>query len=98
MLKNIRFQKTCPPVGRARAESGQSTVEYIILVTAVIGAIIIFMVKPGNIFQTKVVNTFNQATQDMEDKGAALANTHYTPLGNTTDNSLVTVNVTNRLF
>jgi Flp pilus assembly pilin Flp len=47
------------------AHKGQSTVEYILLVTAVVGVIILFTTGPGNLFQTRLTNVFNQTTQDM---------------------------------
>jgi hypothetical protein len=48
-----------------RAHKGQSTVEYILLVTAVIGVIILFTTGPNNLFQSRLANVFNSTTQDM---------------------------------
>jgi Flp pilus assembly pilin Flp len=47
-----------------RAQKGQSTVEYILLVTAVIGVIILFT-SNGGPFQTGLNSVFNSTTQDM---------------------------------
>jgi Flp pilus assembly pilin Flp len=44
---------------------GQSTVEYILLVTAVIAVLVLFMVGNGSLFQTRLTNVFNRTTQDM---------------------------------
>jgi hypothetical protein len=59
-----------------RQRSGQSTVEYIILVTAVIGAIILFMNGPNSIFQQKVNGTLDTTTTIMSSKATALEATH----------------------
>ena len=48
-----------------RTEKGQSTVEYILLVTAVIGVIILFCGGNQSLFQQRLNKVFNQATQDM---------------------------------
>ena len=44
---------------------GQSTVEYILLVTAVVAVIILFTVGNKSLFQTRLTNVFNQTSQDM---------------------------------
>ena len=44
---------------------GQSTVEYILLVTAVVAVIILFTVGKNSLFQTRLTNVFNQTSQDM---------------------------------
>lgn len=63
----------------SRARSGQSTVEYIVLVTAVI-ATIIFFVAPGkdgkSTFQNKIVNVLNETSEGVVDRSAVLANSH----------------------
>ena len=48
-----------------RAHQGQSTVEYILLITAVVAVIILFTVGNGSLFQTRLNTVFNQTTQDM---------------------------------
>ena len=48
-----------------RAHKGQSTVEYILLVTAVVAVIILFTVGKTSLFQTRLTNVFNQTSQDM---------------------------------
>ena len=44
---------------------GQSTVKYILLVTAVVAVIILFTLGKGSLFQTRLTNVFNSTTQDM---------------------------------
>lgn len=58
MLKRIKYTK---PKSKKK---GQSTVEYIILVAAVLAALIIFL-RPGGIFHTAVNETFVSGTNGM---------------------------------
>ena len=44
---------------------GQSTVEYILLVTAVVAVILLFTLGNNSLFQTRLTNVFNQTSQDM---------------------------------
>ncbi len=44
---------------------GQSTVEYIILVTAVVSVAILFLVNPNSPFQKKVGSSLNSVTSQM---------------------------------
>ena len=48
-----------------RAHKGQSTVEYILLVTAVVAVVILFTAGNGSIFQQRLNSVFNTTTQDM---------------------------------
>jgi Flp pilus assembly pilin Flp len=48
-----------------RAHKGQSTVEYILLVTAVIVVIIVFTTGSKSTFQQSLNSVFNSTTQDM---------------------------------
>jgi hypothetical protein len=48
-----------------RAHKGQSTVEYILLVTAVIGAVIVFTSPKTGLFSQRLNQVFNQTSQDM---------------------------------
>ena len=48
-----------------RAHKGQSTVEYILLITAVIAVIVLFTAGNGSLFQTRLTSVFNSTTQDM---------------------------------
>jgi Flp pilus assembly pilin Flp len=48
-----------------RAHQGQSTVEYILLVTAVVTVVVLFTTGNGNLFQSRLNTVFNTATQDM---------------------------------
>ena len=47
------------------SQKGQSTVEYILLVTAVVAVILLFTVGNNSLFQTRLTNVFNQTSQDM---------------------------------
>jgi len=53
-----------------RKKKGQSTVEYIILVAAIIGALIVFL--PGG-FQTAYEATLNSGTNGMENMAGRLS-------------------------
>ena len=90
MLNNLRFKK-------AREQSGQSTVEYIILVTAVIGVIILFMIAPGSLFKTKMTNTLEQTMNSIQSKSDDLAGSHTTPAG-APQTTVIPVNVLNDIF
>jgi len=48
-----------------RSHKGQSTVEYILLVTAVVAVVILFTAGNGSIFQQRLNSVFNTTTQDM---------------------------------
>ena len=48
-----------------RAHKGQSTVEYLLIVTAVVAVILFFTTGSSSLFQTRLTNVFNQTTQDM---------------------------------
>lgn len=48
-----------------RACKGQSTVEYILLVTAVIVVIVLFTTGTNSPFQASLNTVFNRAAQDM---------------------------------
>ena len=43
----------------------QSTVEYILLVTAVVTVVVLFTTGNGNLFQTRLNSVLNTTTQDM---------------------------------
>jgi len=47
------------------SKKGQSTVEYILLVTAVIGVVILFTNPTQGLFPQRLNQVFNQTTQDM---------------------------------
>ena len=57
-------------IKKPRKKKGQSTIEYIILVAAVIGALLVFL---PNTFQTAYEATLNSATNGMEDMGDRLS-------------------------
>ncbi len=90
MLMNIRFKK-------AREQSGQSTIEYIILVTAVIGVIILFMSGNNNLFQAKLNSTLGETVNQIKSKGTDLADSHATPTGQS-ENSTITVDPTQNIL
>jgi len=48
-----------------RRNQGQSTVEYILLVTAVIGVIILFTTGKTSVFQQRLNSVFDSTTNDM---------------------------------
>ena len=53
---------------------GQSTVEYIVLVSAVIAVIIVFMVSPNSPFKTKLNGTLNSMSESMEKMSIRMTN------------------------
>jgi Flp pilus assembly pilin Flp len=55
---------------------GQSTVEYVLLVTAVLAAIIAFVSTKGTGLQAQMNTTLNQATSDIGDMGNRLTSAH----------------------
>ncbi len=67
MLKRIKLNK--PATSKRK---GQSTVEYIILVAAILAALIVFL-RPGGIFATAVNDTFVSGTNGMQDMANRLA-------------------------
>jgi uncharacterized protein (UPF0333 family) len=56
-----------------KKKKGQSTVEYIILVAAVLAALIIFL-RPGGVFQTAFNQTINEGTDGMQEMSNRLRN------------------------
>ena len=56
-----------------KKRKGQSTVEYIILVAAVL-AVLIFFLRPGGPFAKSVNAALDEGTQSMEDMGERLGN------------------------
>ena len=48
-----------------RAHKGQSTVEYILLVTAVIALIMVFTSPTNGLFTNRITQVFNQTSMDM---------------------------------
>jgi len=57
-----------------RAHKGQSTVEYILLVTAVVAVIILFTTGNNSPFQQRLNSVFNTTTQGMLNVANVLAN------------------------
>jgi uncharacterized protein (UPF0333 family) len=66
MLKRTNINKP------KRKEKGQSTVEYIILVAAVLAALIFFL-SPGGVFDTSVDSTLTTGTNGMTNMAGRLA-------------------------
>ncbi|MEI6437124.1 MAG: class III signal peptide-containing protein [Candidatus Omnitrophota bacterium] len=54
---------------------GQSTLEYIILMTAVVVAIVAFLVSPGSPFKSSLNKTLNTTTGAMETVSGKLTDT-----------------------
>ncbi len=48
-----------------RKHNGQSTVEYLLLITAVIAVIVLFTTGTTSPFQQRMTSVFNSTTQDM---------------------------------
>jgi CHASE2 domain-containing sensor protein len=71
MLKRIKTTAS------KRKQRGQSTVEYIILVAAILAALIVFL-KDGGVFQTAYNQALNQGTDGMEDMANRLASSRPT--------------------
>jgi uncharacterized protein (UPF0333 family) len=55
-----------------RKNKGQSTVEYIILVAAILAALIVFL-KPGGVFQTAFNSALTTGTNGMENMAGRLS-------------------------
>ena len=74
---------------------GQSTVEYVLLVTAVLAVIIAFVTSNKGAFQTQLNQTLNTATADMSSGAETLSSSHQ--LGNASGGNITppySVNVT----
>ena len=75
---------------------GQSTVEYILLVTAVLAVIVALVAGKNGAFQQQLNGTLNTAVADMNSLGTTLSGSHgLSPAPNATTNttSPLTVNV-----
>jgi Flp pilus assembly pilin Flp len=57
-------------------KKGQSTVEYILLVTAVVAVMIVFVAGKNSPFQTQLNGTLNTVTQDMNKVADGFATSH----------------------
>ena len=55
---------------------GQSTVEYILLVTAVVAVMIVFATSQGGPLQSQLNTTLNTATSDMGNAASVLSGSH----------------------
>jgi uncharacterized protein YoxC len=64
-------------------KKGQSTVEYILLAAAVIGALVIFL-KPGGTFHQTLNTTLDEVTGEMTDMKDQIVGTHTSTTGNAT--------------
>ncbi len=77
--------------------TGQSTIEYIVLVTAVIAVIILLVFDQNSIFRQKVNSTLSSQFNTMESKGQALDNSHVSVAG-VSGPSEITVNILGNNF
>ena len=59
---------------RLKKKLAQSTVEYILLFTAVVGILIAFLISPSSPFKTKVNQALNDGTDGMADMANRLRN------------------------
>ena len=60
-------------------KSGQSTIEYILLVTAVVAVVIILTTGQNSLFQQKLTNTINITAEGMQSMASKLTNSATTP-------------------
>ena len=84
-----------------RANSGQSTVEYIVLATAVIAAVIFFVAptKDGkSVFQNHMINAMNDAMGQVDDRSGKLSESHSGSIGYTAPQISVNSATINSLF
>ena len=77
---------------KLKNKKGQSTVEYILLVTAVIAVIIVFVngQQKGS-FQQTLNSTLNQATEDMDTMSGTLVSSHTLSTVGSTATSVINV-------
>ena len=68
MLKREKKENACSP---ARKKKGQSTLEYIILVAAVVAALLVFL-TPNGIFRTALNTTLVSGTNMMTNVASRL--------------------------
>jgi len=66
---------------KLKYKRGQSTVEYVLLVTAVVTVIIAFLVSPQSSFQNQMNTTLNAVTQDIGNLGSQLTSSHLPQAG-----------------
>jgi len=59
-----------------KKKSGQSTVEYVLLVTAVVAVCIAFMAGDGSMFKQQLCSSFNSVVSDMNSLADTLATSH----------------------
>jgi uncharacterized protein (UPF0333 family) len=59
-----------------KKKQGQSTVEYIILVAAILAALIVFL-SSGGVFQSAYNSTLISGTNGMQSQASVLASSHY---------------------
>jgi uncharacterized membrane protein len=60
-------------INQKKKKKGQSTVEYIILVAAILAALIVFL-RPGGVFQDAFNDTVNDGIKGMRTMSNRLAN------------------------
>lgn len=65
-----------------KKKKGQSTLEYIILVTGVIAVLLIFLNPSSGIFNRAFNSTLSQGTNGMEDMAARLRDSRFSTASN----------------
>lgn len=82
---------------RGRSRKGQSTVEYIVLVTAVLSVAILFMTNKDTGFQKKLNSTLEEVTGQMENMSSRLTGSTASQNGASTSPGFTTDVSANRL-
>ncbi|MBF0511596.1 MAG: hypothetical protein HQL13_04615 [Candidatus Omnitrophica bacterium] len=63
-------------------KKGQSTVEYVLLATAVIAVIIAFVSNPSSPFRNQMVSTLNQTVNQIGEVSGRIQESQVTKMGN----------------
>ena len=80
-----------------KKKSGQSTVEYVLLVTAVLAVVIALLSSSKSGFQTQLNSTLSTASNDITSMGSVLSNSHAQSNGtsNASTTPPISISVTN---
>ena len=63
-------------INAPRQKRGQSTVEYIILVSAVVAVVIVFIAGNNSIFKQKINSVYNTVYSDIDERATVLQGSH----------------------